>query len=267
MSVESSAARVAGTAPAPWQLFIANKNYSSWSLRPWVLMRELGLAFEEVPVPFADHSAPNWERFRQFSPTGRVPCLRHGDTVVWDSLAIIEYLAEHHAAVWPQPSAARAWARCASAEMHSGFSALRQHCSMHIGYRIQMGELPAALRQDLARLDELWCEGLSRFGGPFLAGAAFSAVDAFFAPVAFRIQSYGLQLSEPAMAYCAHLLALPAMREWELAALAEPWSDPAHDADSLASGRLIEDRRHIAASGLSAAKPATGRDESRGAPC
>jgi glutathione S-transferase len=223
------------------KLYIANKNYSSWSLRPWVLMRELGLAFEEVLVPFAAHDAPS--AFLSFSPTGKVPCLVDGDTVVWDSLAITEYLAELAPRVWPADRAARAWARAAAAEMHSGFGALRQQCGMNCGLRIRLAQTPPALQQDLARLDALWCEGLERFGGPFLTGAAFTAVDAFFAPVAFRVQTYQLTLSGQAMQYAQRLLALPAMQDWYAAALREAWRDQAHEDEVLALGQVLQDLR------------------------
>ena len=225
-----------------YALYIANKNYSSWSLRPWVLMRELGIAFDERLFPFEPGS--NFARFRAFSPTGKVPCLHDGDTVVWDSLAIAEYLAERHAGVWPAEARARAWARSAAAEMHSGFGALRQRASMSCGQRVQLRELPAELGADLARLEALWGEGLERFGGPFLAGSAFGAVDAFYAPVAFRVQTYGLPLAAPAAAYAARLLALPAMRDWYAAALAEPWRDEAHEAEVAAAGTILQDFRN-----------------------
>src|SRR5882672_5217374 len=222
-----------------YDLYIANKNYSSWSLRPWALMRELDIGFREHLVPFGQESS--WQSYRKISPTGRVPCLVDGDTVVWDSLAIAEYLAERHEVVWPKNAVARAWARCAAAEMHSGFSELRNRCSMSCGVRIRLNEYPAALERDTARLGALWNDGLSRFGGPFLAGKAFTAVDAFFAPVAFRIQSYGLTLEGAAATYPARLLALPAMREWYAAGLAETWRDPGHEAEVRAAGTVIED--------------------------
>ncbi|QNM97054.1 glutathione S-transferase family protein [Chitinimonas koreensis] len=225
-----------------YQLHIANKNYSSWSLRPWLLLSELGIAFDERLIPF-DAGGANWAPFRRFAPNGRVPCLHDGDTVVWDSLAIVEYLAERHAGVWPADGAARTWARCAAAEMHAGFGALRQRCSMNCGVRIRLHAVPAELQRDLDRIAELWNEGLARFGGPFLAGAQFSAVDAFFAPVAFRLESYGLQLGEAADAYAARLRALPGMQRWLAAALAEPWREPGHEAEALAAGTLLEDRR------------------------
>ena len=223
-----------------YRLYIGNKNYSSWSLRPWVLMRELTIPFEERLVPF---SGENWKRFREFSPTGRVPCLHDGDTVVWDSLAIAEYLAERHRAVWPGEEKARAWARCAAAEMHSGFATLRERCGMNVGLRIELREKPEALRQDLARIEELWSQGLDRFGGPFLAGPVWTAVDAFFAPVAFRIQTYKLDLNAAAFAYAERLLALPSMQSWQAEALAEPWRDPDHEDEVRRAGTVLEDRR------------------------
>jgi glutathione S-transferase len=224
-----------------YQLFIANKNYSSWSLRPWVLMRELGIPFEERLVHYAPSSS--WERFRQFSPSGKVPCLHDDGTMVWDSLAITEYLAERHGGVWPSAGAARAWARSAAAEMHSGFATLRERCGMSCGVRVALDEIPDALTWDLQRLHELWIEGIERFGGPFLAGPAFTAADAFFAPVAFRIQTYRLKLELPAASYAARLLALPSMRAWQADALAEPWRDPSHEADIKRAGTIVEDLR------------------------
>lgn len=202
-----------------YSLYIANKNYSSWSLRPWLLMRTLGIPFQERLMQF--EPTGNRASFRAFAPNGTVPCLHDGGTVVWDSLGIVEYLAERHEGVWPAGPQARAWARCAAAEMHSGFSALRNRCGMNCGVRIELFEMPDDLRRDIARIDELWAEGLRRFGGPFLAGASFTAVDAFFAPVGFRVQTFGLRLNEPADAYAERLIALPAMQDWYRAALAE----------------------------------------------
>jgi len=224
-----------------YELFIGNKNYSSWSLRPWLLMRVLGIPFAEHVVPF--DPGTSWAKFRTFSPSGKVPCLVDGATVAWDSLGITEYLAERHAGVWPQDARARAWARCAAAEMHSGFGALRQHCSMNCGLRVRLDAIPPALQRDLDRVDELWSEGLRRFGGPFLAGPAFTAVDAFYAPVAFRVRTYGLATSEAAAAYANRLLALPAMRDWDDEARAEPWRDADHEVDAMQGATLIEDLR------------------------
>ena len=178
-----------------YDLFIGNKNYSSWSLRPWVLMRELAIPFRENLVPFG--GAQNPDAFRSFSPTGKVPCLVDGNITVWDSLAITEYVGERHAGVWPAEAAARAWARCASAEMHSGFFALRNACTMNCGIRVTLKSIEPPLQRDLARLEELWADGIGQFGGPFLTGTRFCAVDAFFAPVAFRMQTYSPPIRTP----------------------------------------------------------------------
>ncbi|WP_366655183.1 glutathione S-transferase family protein [Fodinicurvata sp. EGI_FJ10296] len=230
---------------ADYKLFIANKNYSSWSLRPWVLMRTLGITFAEHLTPFT--GATNRETFQSFSPNAMVPCLHDGDLRLWESLAIIEYLAERHEGVWPSDPTARAWARCASAEMHAGFAALRDQCTMTCGQRVRLHEVMPALSRDLERLDSLWREGMETFGGPFLAGNAFTAVDAMFAPVAFRVQSYGdtpgFSLSPTVTAYVDRLLALDAMREWYDAALAEPWREPAHEADVARVGSVTGDLR------------------------
>ncbi|WP_421950781.1 glutathione S-transferase family protein [Pelagibacterium sp.] len=226
-----------------YALYIANKNYSSWSLRPWVLLKTLGIAFDERFVPFLQGSS--YEEFRKFSPTGLVPCLVDGDLTVWDSLAITEYVAEDHSRVWPADRAARAWARSATAEMHSGFSSLRNICGMNVGVRVRMHEISAGLQANLDRIDELWNEGLSRFGGPFLAGTTFTAVDAFFCPVAFRIQTYGLKLSDTSLAYVERLLELPAMKEWYEAGLAETIRDEPHDAEIGLAGTLVEDLRAV----------------------
>ncbi len=223
------------------ELYIANKTYSSWSLRPWLLLRELALPFTERLVPFEPDAGR--AQFRHFSPGGTVPCLHDGDVVVWESLAIVEYLAERHAGVWPADSRARAWARCAAAEMHAGFQTLRQRCAMHIGVRVRLHEIDEALGRDVRRIEELWNDGLTRFGGPSLAGARFCAVDAFFAPVALRVLTYQLALESNAMAYAQRLLALPGMVEWVDAALRESWRDAAHEADALAGGVLVEDLR------------------------
>ena len=224
-----------------YELYIANKNYSSWSLRPWVLMRELEIAFREHLVPFGQEAS--WHNYRKISPSGKVPCLIDGDTVVWDSLAIAEYLAERHAAVWPVRAGARAWARSAAAEMHSGFTELRGRCSMSCGVRVRLKDFPAALESDLARLGALWNDGLRRFGGPFLAGDAFTAVDAFYAPVAFRLQSYGLSLDPAAAAYADRLLNTRAMREWYADALEETLRDPPHEDEISQVCQVVEDLR------------------------
>lgn len=224
-----------------YQLYIANKNYSSWSLRPWVLMKMLGIEFEECMEGF--ESADNFEKFRRFSPSGTVPCLQDGDVTVWDSLAIAEYLAESHAGVWPADAKARAFARCISSEMHSSFSHLRNICPMNCAITVEMHEISAGLQRDLGRVGEIWTNGLETFGGPYLAGEAFTAADAFFCPVAFRVRSYQLPLPTIAMDYCERLLDLPAMQTWDEAGVNESWKEEAHEEEAAAAGRIIADRR------------------------
>jgi len=224
-----------------YTLHIANKNYSSWSLRPWLVLAALEIPFNEIIHPFPENDA--WDLYRAFSPNGKVPCLQDGNTVVWDSLAIVEYLAEHHVQVWPSNKLARAWARSAAAEMHSGFQALRNNCGMNCGVRIQLHSISPALKKDIDRVDELWSEGLQKFGGPFLAGEKFSAVDAFFAPVVFRAQTYQLPLSEAAQTYAENLLTLPPIQAWYEAALLETWREPNHEKETLDAGKLIADFR------------------------
>lgn len=222
-------------------LITANRNYSSWSLRPWVLMTALAIPFTDRVEPFL--SASNYDAFVRFSPTGQVPALIDGDRTVWDSLGIILYLADRYPAVWPAQPDARAFAQCAVAEMHAGFSALRGDCPMNVGVRVeQTGQSPALVR-DLARLAALWAEGLDRFGGPWLAGPDFSAVDAFFAPVAFRVRTYDLNVGNKGRAWVDHILAHPAMRQWEAQALAETWREDSHEAELGAAGRIVQDHR------------------------
>jgi glutathione S-transferase len=224
-----------------YTLYIGNKNYSSWSLRPWVLMRALSIPFEERLVPFEEGS--NWNRFRAFSPNGRVPCLHDGTKVIWDSLAITEYLAERHAGVWPEDADARAWARSVAGEMHSGFTELRNRCSMNCGLRIRLRETGEPLQADITRIDEIWNEGNTRFGGPYLAGPGFTAADAFYAPVVFRVQTYGLPLGEVARGYTERMLGHPAMQDWYGAALAEPWREIGHENEVTAAGAVLVDHR------------------------
>jgi glutathione S-transferase len=223
-----------------YELYIANKNYSSWSMRPWVLMRGLDIAFRERLMPF--HLNTGEGQFKKFSPSGKVPCLIDGETILWDSLGITEYLADRHP-VWPANPSAKAWARCAAAEMHSGFGALRNECSMSVGVRVKLKKPSLALDADIGRLNELWQDGLSRFDGPFLGGGRFTAVDAFFAPVATRIQTYGLSMSAPAQRYANLLLALPAVKEWVDAGIAETWRDVAHEEEILQLGEVLQDLR------------------------
>ena len=185
----------------------------------------------------------NYAAFRNFSPTGQVPALIDGDRTVWDSLGVTLYLADRHPAVWPQEESARAFAQSAVAEMHSGFATLRNECPMNVGVRVERDLPSPQLNRDIARLSELWGEGLKRFGGPFLAGPAFTAIDAFYAPVAFRVRTYDLNVGPVARGWVDHMLALPAMQEWEAAALAETWREESHEADVGAAGRIIADHR------------------------
>ncbi len=224
----------------PFTLITANRNYSSWSLRPWLLMRELG-------VPFVDRverltGASSRGSFHALSPTGQVPALVDGERTVWDSLGITLYLAERHEGVWPAEESARAFAQCAVAEMHAGFGALRATCTMNVGLRVRLRERSAALCADVARVRELFETGLDRFGGPWLSGPRFSAVDAFYAPVAFRVRTYGLDVGR-GQAWVERALEHPAMREWEAAALAEPWREEGHEAEVLAAGEITADFR------------------------
>lgn len=222
-------------------LVTANRNYSSWSLRPWLLMKGLGIGFVDRIEPFT--LPVNYEAFRSFSPTGQVPVLIHGDRTVWDSLGITIYLADRHDGVWPADEEARAFAQCAVAEMHSGFAALRNDCTMNVGVRVKPRPMREALVADVARVRELFETGLSRFGGPWLAGPAFGAIDAFFAPVAFRIRTYGLDVGK-GRDWVEHVLDHPAMRAWEAAALEETWREESHEAELAAAGEIIADFRN-----------------------
>jgi len=202
-----------------YTLYIGDKNLSSWSLRPWALMRTLGIEFSEWTILLDRPDSP--ASIRKVSPSGRVPCLHDGEAVIWDSLAIAEYLAERHHGLWPADASARAWARCATAEMHSGFAALREEFSMNL--ELREARTPSSkAAADIARIEAIWTEGRTRFGrgGEFLCGG-FGIVDAFWCPVAFRFRSYGVALSGAAGAYTEALLALPAMREWDEAAARE----------------------------------------------
>jgi glutathione S-transferase len=206
-------------------LVVGNKNYSSWSLRPWLAMKVLGLEFEERRVSLYVPGAK--EMLLGHSPAGKVPILIDGERKVWDSLAILEYLAESYPSLWPAPPAARALARSISAEMHSGFAALRQHMSMNIRKRHPgKGRTPESLA-DVARIVAMWSDCRARFGaaGSFLFGA-FSAADAMYAPVVLRFRTYAVELPAPCRAYADAVLALPALGEWIDAAGRETESLP-----------------------------------------
>ena len=204
-------------------LYIGNKNYSSWSFRPWIAMRALDIAFEEELVPF-DMEAGN-PRFAEFSPTNKVPVLRHGDHTIWESLAIIEYLAEvcPDRGLWPSSDpAARAHARSISCEMISGFGALRSECPMNMRQPPAAIEVSDQARRDVARILTIWTDCLDRHGGPFLFGG-FSGADAMFVPVVNRLEIYRLQVDEASATYMQRMKVLPAWQEWEKAGREEPW--------------------------------------------
>jgi glutathione S-transferase len=215
---------VPGSSPMP-TLVIANKLYSSWSLRPWLLLRQLGIAFDEVVIPL--HQPHSKAEILKYSPAGKVPILIDGDAVVWESIAIMEHVADtvEDAPVWPRDPAARALARSISAEMHAGFGALRSACPMNLGRRYATRDRGEAVAQDVARVTAIWRDARDRFGagGPFLFGD-FSAADAMYAPVVTRFDTYSIPVDPASRAYMDAILGLPAFREWRAAALREPWT-------------------------------------------
>jgi glutathione S-transferase len=203
-------------------LAIGNKNYSSWSLRPWLLLAQSGLEFEEVRLPLR---SPDFaERLKAFSPAGKVPALRHGALAIWDSLAICEYLAEAFPEVgaWPRAAEDRALARCVSAEMHSGFGALRAQMPMNVRARERRVPSTLELEADVARVCAIWrdCRARARDRGPFLFGE-FTIADAMFAPVVFRFATYGVALGPLEAAYAESMRGLRAMVQWAEAAAQE----------------------------------------------
>lgn len=211
------------------QLYIGNKNYSSWSMRPWVLMRQAGIAFEEVPVRFDSFDAGSQfkRRLQAVSPTAKVPVLVDGDLTIWDSLAIAEYLAETHPdrQLWPQDRAARAHARSVTAEMHSGLTALRSHCGMNIEALLpDVGAIlwrdQPGVRADVQRLVDMWGELLATYGGPMLFGE-FTIADAFYAPVCMRLATYALPVPAHIADYVRRVQQLPGVKAWVDGALAE----------------------------------------------
>lgn len=228
-----------------YTLITANRNYSSWSLRPWVLMRALDISFEDEIFYFEEE---NYERFRAFAPNAQVPCLKDhradgGTRTIWDSLAIMEYLAERHQGCWPEDEKARMWARCAAAEMHGGFAPLRNICPMNIGVRAKLHKIDKALARNIERIGELFAQGLDGFGGPWLAGDSFTAVDAVYAPVAYRVRSYDLDIGPAGRAWVDHIIAHPAMQDWEAQALAETQREIAHEEEIASVATVIEDFR------------------------
>lgn len=210
-------------------LYIGNKNYSSWSFRPWIALEGCGIAFEEVLIPF-DFPAGN-PNIREVSPTGKVPMLVHDGFKVWESLAIIEYVAElfPDAGLLPKNRQARALARSYSMEMLSGFGALRNACPMDMRRPVSRLDLPEGVTEDVARIETIWREARSRSGGPFLFGT-FSGADAMFAPVVSRLERYDIAVSADTRNYMAVMKALPAWKKWEEAALKETWIVPEDEA-------------------------------------
>src|SRR5438874_1768052 len=207
----------------PLTLVIGNKNYSSWSMRPWLMLKAAGLPFEEVNISLYTGPADK-QRILDYSPAGKVPILIDGGVTTWDSLAIIEYLADRFpdAAIWPSDRAMRAHARSISAEMHSGFMALRNECSMNLHRPVGAIALSADARANVARIEQIWIECRERYGksGPFLFGTCGCA-DAMFAPVVHRFRSYAIEVTPEARDYMDTMMALPAFQEWTQAGLAE----------------------------------------------
>jgi glutathione S-transferase len=221
------------------KLVIGNKNYSSWSFRPWIAMKVAGIAFDEEVISLDD---PEFKtRITALSGTGKVPVLIDGEVRVWESLAILEYLAERfpHAGFWPTDFAARAHARAIAAEMHAGFGALRRHCPMNMWRPPAPRELAPEVVADVRRIEALWTDCRMRFGkdGPFLFGQ-FGAADAMYAPIVSRFATYAIEVGPPASAYMRAVAALPAWEEWRRAALAEPWVLPRNELDWPAAPRM-----------------------------
>jgi glutathione S-transferase len=205
-------------------LVIGNKNYSSWSFRPWIALRVAGIPFAEVVIPLYEPGSK--EQILQYSPAGKVPVLIDGDVRVWESLAILDYLAERfpQASLWPGDAAARAHARAIAAEMHAGFAPLRRHCPMNMWRTVKARELPPEVAADVRRIEAIVTECRERFGqgGAFLFGA-FGAADAMYAPVVARLNTYAIAVGAVAEAYKQGMMGLPAWAEWRAAALKEPW--------------------------------------------
>jgi glutathione S-transferase len=208
------------------KLVIGNKNYSSWSMRPWIAMKAAGIPFEEVFVPFGSPlgNAEFKQRLAAYTPAGMVPVLIDGETHVWETLAILEYLAETFPdrRLWPAEARTRAQARALASEMHAGFAALRGECPMNIRRPVRARELSAAAQANVARIEAMWADCRARHGGPFLFGK-FCAADAMYAPVVTRLHTYGIAVDRETLGYMEAMMALPAFAEWRAGALAEPW--------------------------------------------
>jgi glutathione S-transferase len=211
-------------------LIIGNKNYSSWSFRPWIAMKASGIAFAERVISL---DAPDFKAtLLSFSPAGKVPVLLDGDIPVWESLAILDHLAERNpsAGLWPEDLRARAHARAIACEMHASFVPLRRHCPMNFWRPVKRRELTEEVATDVRHIDAMWADCLERYGGPFLFGR-FTAADAMYAPVVSRLHTYDVAVGAAARAYMDAMMALPAWKEWKRAALAEPWVLPQDEID------------------------------------
>jgi glutathione S-transferase len=208
---------------APLTLIIGNRNYSPWSLRPWLFMKHVGLEFQEILIPL--DTPDTHEQIERYGPSGRVPVLRQGTLCVWDSLAICEYVVELSGKGWPQAREARAVARAVCAVMHSGFTTLRSLWPMNARARNRRTAVTAALEADVERIDEIWndCRGRFGGGGPWLFGE-YSVADAMYAPVVLRFNTYAARISQSARWYMASVLEDAPLQEWLQAAKQEPWT-------------------------------------------
>lgn len=214
------------------KLIIGNKNYSSWSLRPWIAMRHAGLDFTDEVIPLYEPGSA--EKVLKYSPTGKVPVLIDGDQVIWETIAILEHLADKFpkAQLWPSDPVARTHARVVASEMHAGFGPLRRHCPMNMRRVQKKRELTSEVAADVRRIERIWTQCRERFGqgGPFLFGA-FTNADAMYAPVVSRFFSYDIGVGAAAEAYMAAVMALPAYKEWHDVGIAEPWVMPNNELD------------------------------------
>ncbi len=215
----------------PLKLILANKAYSSWSLRPWILLTHFKIPFEEVVIPMDEPETR--ANMLKYAPTGKCPSLHDGNTAIWESLAIIEYVAEAYPekAIWPRAKAPRAHARSLANEMHAGFGALRQACPTNFRRSVRAVAVSEEVRADVARIEAAWAHARERFGaaGPYLFGR-FSAADAMFAPMVNRFHVYDIPVLKPTRAYMETIMALPAWKAWIAAAEAEPWRIERYDA-------------------------------------